>query len=84
LLLTGLSLSPPRADQGEASLEACQEVSKSCSAARRGSTDLLDKAECVAVIPSTKKFAIGVGGRHGRGAVVCAAAVGAERGERRS
>jgi lipid-binding SYLF domain-containing protein len=33
--------------------------------------DLLDKAECVIVIPSTKKLAIGIGGSYGRGAVVC-------------
>ena len=33
--------------------------------------DLLDKAECVAVIPSAKKFALGVGGRYGKGAVSC-------------
>jgi len=29
--------------------------------------DLLDKAECVIVIPSVKKFALGVGGSFGRG-----------------
>ena len=33
--------------------------------------DLLDKAECVAVVPSAKKFALGFGGRWGKGAVVC-------------
>jgi lipid-binding SYLF domain-containing protein len=33
--------------------------------------DLLDKAECVAVVPSAMKFALGVGGRWGKGAVVC-------------
>jgi lipid-binding SYLF domain-containing protein len=33
--------------------------------------DLLDKAECVAVIPSVKKLALGLGGRWGKGAVVC-------------
>lgn len=33
--------------------------------------DLLDKAECVIVIPSTKKVAIGIGGSYGRGAAVC-------------
>jgi len=33
--------------------------------------DLLDKAYCVAVIPSAKKFALGFGGRYGKGAVVC-------------
>jgi lipid-binding SYLF domain-containing protein len=32
---------------------------------------LLDRAECVAVFPSVKKFAIGVGGSYGRGALVC-------------
>lgn len=32
---------------------------------------LLDKAECVVVIPGTKKFAIGVGGSYGRGAMSC-------------
>ena len=34
-------------------------------------TDLLDKAECVVVFPSVKKFAIGIGGSYGRGAMVC-------------
>jgi len=33
--------------------------------------DLLDKAECVLVIPGTKKLAIGIGGSYGRGAMVC-------------
>ena len=33
--------------------------------------DLLDKAECVLVVPGTKKFAIGIGGNYGRGAIVC-------------
>lgn len=33
--------------------------------------DLLDKAECVIVIPSVFKFAIGIGGDFGRGAITC-------------
>jgi len=33
--------------------------------------DLLNKAECVVVVPGTKKFAIGVGGSFGRGAMSC-------------
>src|ERR1700740_712187 len=33
--------------------------------------DLLDKAECVIVIPSVLKFAFGVGGDFGRGAITC-------------
>lgn len=34
-------------------------------------SDLLDRAECVIVFPSVKKFAIGIGGSYGRGAIVC-------------
>jgi lipid-binding SYLF domain-containing protein len=33
--------------------------------------DLLDKAECVVVFPGVKKFAVGVGGSYGRGAMTC-------------
>lgn len=33
--------------------------------------DLLDKAECVVIVPATKKFAIGIGGSYGRGAMSC-------------
>jgi lipid-binding SYLF domain-containing protein len=32
---------------------------------------VLDKSECVIVIPSVKKFAIGLGGNYGRGAMTC-------------
>ena len=33
--------------------------------------DLLDKAECVVVLPSVLKFAIGIGGSYGRGVMTC-------------
>lgn len=33
--------------------------------------DLLGRAECVIVFPSVKKFAIGIGGSYGRGAILC-------------
>jgi lipid-binding SYLF domain-containing protein len=33
--------------------------------------DLLEKAECVIVIPSMTKIALGIGGSYGRGAMVC-------------
>lgn len=33
--------------------------------------ELLDKAECIIVLPSVKKFAIGIGGSYGRGALIC-------------
>jgi len=34
-------------------------------------SDLLDDAECVIVLPSVKKLAIGIGGSFGRGVMVC-------------
>src|SRR5690242_20526214 len=33
--------------------------------------ELLEKAECVIVIPSVRKLAFGVGASYGRGAMVC-------------
>ncbi len=33
--------------------------------------DLLDRAECVIVLPTVLKFAIGIGGSYGRGVMVC-------------
>ncbi|MGA7906400.1 MAG: lipid-binding SYLF domain-containing protein, partial [Candidatus Sulfotelmatobacter sp.] len=33
--------------------------------------DLLDKAECIVVLPSVKKGAFGVGGSYGRGVMEC-------------
>ncbi|GMR22763.1 MAG: hypothetical protein BMS9Abin37_1134 [Acidobacteriota bacterium] len=33
--------------------------------------ELLDKAECIVVMPSVKKFALGIGGSYGKGAMVC-------------
>jgi len=33
--------------------------------------DLLDRAECVIVIPSVKKIAVGIGGSYGRGVMDC-------------
>ncbi len=33
--------------------------------------DLMDRAECVIVLPSVKKLAIGIGGSYGRGVMTC-------------
>ncbi len=33
--------------------------------------DLLDRAECIIVLPSVKKGAIGIGGSYGRGVMIC-------------
>src|SRR5260370_14463852 len=33
--------------------------------------DLLDRAECVVILPSVKKAAFGIGGSYGRGVMIC-------------
>ena len=33
--------------------------------------DLLDKAECIAIVPGLKKGALGIGGKYGKGVVMC-------------
>src|SRR5215469_16554436 len=53
-------------------LEACGQVLKEILDIPEGiPKDLLNKAECVIVIPTVLKFAIGVGGDFGRGAITC-------------
>jgi lipid-binding SYLF domain-containing protein len=32
---------------------------------------ILDKAECVIILPSVKRFALGIGGSYGKGALIC-------------
>jgi SH3 domain-containing YSC84-like protein 1 len=55
-------------------LTACHEVLEELLGGEESiPRDLLDKAECVAVVPSVKKLAVGFGGRWGKGAVVCRA-----------
>ncbi len=53
-------------------LEACGQVLKEILDIPDGiPKGLLNKAECVVVIPSVFKFAIGIGGDFGRGAIIC-------------
>jgi SH3 domain-containing YSC84-like protein 1 len=53
-------------------LEACGQVFKEILDIPDGlPKQVLNKAECVIVIPSTLKFAIGIGGDFGRGAITC-------------
>ncbi len=53
-------------------LEVCGQVFKEIMDIPDGlPKDLLNKAECVIVIPSVLKFAIGFGGDFGRGAITC-------------
>jgi SH3 domain-containing YSC84-like protein 1 len=53
-------------------LEACGQVFKEIMDIPDGiPKDLLNKAECVIIVPSMLKFAIGIGGDFGRGAITC-------------
>ena len=75
-LLAGILLGFPAwaADQSREAkrLETSGDVLKEILAIPDGiPKDLLNKAECVIVIPSVLKFAIGIGGSFGRGAITC-------------
>jgi hypothetical protein len=60
-------------------LEACGQVFKEIMDIPDGiPKELLNKAECVIVIPSVLKFAIGIGGDFGRGAITCRLGVAPE------
>lgn len=63
----------PKADTKEAErLEECGEVLQAIlNIPDNIPGELLDRAECVIVFPSVKKFAFGIGGSYGRGAIVC-------------
>ena len=69
-------VAPARAEdpeeKGTRRLEACREVLVEVLGMPESiPRDLLDKAECVIVIPSVKKAALGVGARWGKGAASC-------------
>jgi lipid-binding SYLF domain-containing protein len=73
VVLSSLSLFAEKKDAHEedrlrASGEALQEI---LNMPENIPPELLNKAECVVIIPGTKKFAIGVGGSYGRGAMSC-------------
>jgi lipid-binding SYLF domain-containing protein len=63
-----LSASDDEQDRLESSATVLEEILNIPDALPK---ELLNKAECVAVLPSVKNFAIGIGGSYGRGALVC-------------
>ncbi len=71
-ILAGLARPMAAQDRGTERLEECGIVMREIlNVPDDIPQDLLDKAECVIVIPGTKKVAIGIGGSYGRGAAVC-------------
>ncbi len=72
IALVLLALPATAQDREEQRLHECGTVMKEILDIPDGiPKDLLDKAECVVVFPSVKKFAIGIGGSYGRGAITC-------------
>ena len=72
LLMTTAVDSVQALTKEEKRLRSCHEVLEELLAGKESiPRDLLGDAECVAVIPSAKKFALGLGGRWCKGAVVC-------------
>ncbi|HVQ28600.1 MAG TPA: lipid-binding SYLF domain-containing protein [Vicinamibacteria bacterium] len=73
VLLTGLAAAASATeDKSPRRLAACTEVLQEVLGIPENvPRDLLDRAYCVGIVPSVKKFALGVGGRYGKGAVVC-------------
>ena len=74
LLTCGVSRSAADKKDQEARLDHAADALKEALALPEGiPADILDKAECVCVFPSVKKFALGVGGSYGKGAMLCRA-----------
>ena len=72
LLTCGVSRSAADQKDQEARLDRAADAVKEVLALPEGiPADILDKAECVCVFPSVKKFALGIGGSYGKGAMLC-------------
>src|SRR5438128_813309 len=69
VLLSPLTLAAGNRSDEVQRLQRAAEVSKGIMATpdRASPDDLLDRAECVAVIPGLKKGALGIGGKYGKG-----------------
>jgi lipid-binding SYLF domain-containing protein len=73
LMLTGLALAADEDDKREEDRvkEAGEVMKEILNIPDDIPQDLLDKAECVVILPSVKKGAFGVGGSYGRGVMIC-------------
>src|SRR6202049_5155045 len=71
LLLTSAALAANDAKEVERVKQAGEVLKEILNIPDDIPQDLLDKAECVVILPSVKKGAFGVGGSYGRGVMVC-------------
>jgi len=73
-LWLGSATAPAHAQNKEVErLQRCTEILHEIMATPEQAVPqgLLDRAECIGIIPGVKKLAFGFGGRHGKGVVVC-------------
>src|ERR1044072_9787371 len=70
---SAFALSPKeRSDEVDRLKRSTEVFSESMRAPDKGiPEDLLDKAECVVIVPGLTKAALGLGGRYGKGIVMC-------------
>jgi SH3 domain-containing YSC84-like protein 1 len=71
IVFLGLSVTLGAQGKEEDRLRACATVVQEILNMPDIPGDMLNKAECVIVFPGVKKFAVGVGGSYGRGAMTC-------------
>jgi lipid-binding SYLF domain-containing protein len=72
LLGACVAASPAMADTSERLQAAAESLGELRTIPEKGiPTDLMKKAECIIVVPSLKKAALGVGGEYGRGFASC-------------
>jgi len=72
LVLSSSALTADRSDEVKRLARATdvfQEIMKTPDKGIPG--DLLDKAECVAIVPGLKKGGLGLGGKYGKGLIMC-------------
>jgi lipid-binding SYLF domain-containing protein len=70
-LLVALSASAADKKKDEETLRNASSVLQAMLDSRSVPPDLLAKAECIIVLPSVKKFGLGIGGSGGRGPMSC-------------
>src|SRR5215469_11462039 len=71
LILTTLPLYSATKADDEQSIRNATSVLQAMLASKEVPASVLAKADCVIVLPSVKKFAVGVGGSGGRGPMSC-------------
>ena len=72
LMISSAALAGKRSDEVDRLRRATEVFNEIMATPDKGiPSDLLDKAECVGIVPGLKKAGLGLGGKYGRGIVMC-------------